>query len=243
MNNYQSSTSYSQSPNEKAYIEIRGATGGDEAKLWGSDLLRMYIRYAQKKNWKLSQIDDLTIMVSAPHAFSLFKNESGVHRVQRVPSTEKRGRIHTSTATVAVLPEVKDSEVTIRPEDLEIQFYRSGGSGGQNVNKVSTAVRLIHKPSGIVVTAQTERFQEQNRMNAMAILRSRLFEKQEEEKMKTVAGYRSVIGRGMRSEKIRTYNFPQDRVTDHRINKSFGNLEAIVNGDLDKVLEATKGIE
>jgi peptide chain release factor 1 len=243
MNNYQSSTSYSQSPNEKAYIEIRGATGGDEAKLWGSDLLRMYIRYAQKKNWKISQIDDLTIMISAPHAFSLFKNESGVHRVQRVPTTEKRGRIHTSTATVAVLPEVKDSEVTIRPEDLEIQFYRSGGSGGQNVNKVSTAVRLIHKPSGIVVTAQTERFQEQNRMNAMAILRSRLFEKQEEEKMKTVAGYRSVIGRGMRSEKIRTYNFPQDRVTDHRINKSFGNLEAIVNGDLDKVIEATKGIE
>jgi peptide chain release factor 1 len=243
MNNYQSSTSYSQSPNEKAYIEIRGATGGDEAKLWGSDLLRMYIRYAQKKNWKISQIDDLTIMISAPHAFSLFKNESGVHRVQRVPTTEKRGRIHTSTATVAVLPEVKDSEVTIRPEDLEIQFYRSGGSGGQNVNKVSTAVRLIHKPSGIVVTAQTERFQEQNRMNAMAILRSRLFEKQEEEKMKTVAGYRSVIGRGMRSEKIRTYNFPQDRVTDHRINKSFGNLEAVVNGDLDKVIEATKGIE
>jgi peptide chain release factor 1 len=239
MNDYQ----HTSSPNQKAYIEIRGATGGDEAKLWGHDLLRMYIRYAQKKNWKVTQIDDLTIMVSAPGAFDVFKNESGVHRVQRVPSTEKRGRIHTSTATVAVLPEVKDSEVTIRHEDLEVQFYRSGGSGGQNVNKVSTAVRLIHKPSGIVVTAQTERFQEQNRMNAMAILRARLFEREEEEKMKTVAGYRSVIGRGMRSEKIRTYNFPQDRVTDHRIGKSWGHLESVVEGDLDKIIEATKDLD
>jgi peptide chain release factor 1 len=230
-------------PNQKAYIEIRGATGGDEAKLWGHDLLRMYIRFAQKKNWKVTTISDLTIMISAPNAFDIFKNESGVHRVQRVPSTEKRGRIHTSTATVAVLPEVKDSEVTIRSEDLEIQFYRSGGSGGQNVNKVSTAVRLIHKPSGIAVTAQTERFQEQNRVNAMAILRARLFEREEEEKMKTVAGYRSVIGRGMRAEKIRTYNFPQDRVTDHRIGKSWGHLEAIVGGDLDRIIEMTKNIE
>ncbi len=230
-------------PNQKAFIEIRGATGGDEAKIWGADLLRMYMRFCQKKNWKVSQIDDLTILVTAPGAFDTFKNESGVHRVQRVPTTEKRGRIHTSTATIAVLPEVKATDVNIRPEDLEIQFYRSGGHGGQNVNKVSTAVRLTHKPSGIVVTAQTERFQEQNRVNAMTLLRARLFEKQEEEKMKTVAGYRSVIGRGMRSEKIRTYNFPQDRVTDHRIGKSWGNLEAIIDGDLDKVIELTKGIE
>lgn len=231
------------SPNQKAYIEVRGATGGDEAKIWGSDLFRMYLRYAQKKNWKATAIDDSTLMISGPGVYDLLKNESGVHRVQRVPSTEKRGRIHTSTATIAVLPEVKESEVTIRPDDLEIQFYRAGGHGGQNVNKVSTAVRLIHKPSGIVVTAQTERFQEQNRVNAMAILRARLFERQEEEKIKTVAGYRSVIGRGMRSEKIRTYNYPQDRITDHRINKSWGNLEAIVDGELDKVIELTKNIE
>jgi peptide chain release factor 1 len=228
---------------DTAFIEIRGATGGDEAKLWGTDLLRMYIRYATKKNWKTAAFDDNSIKISGPSVFDLLKNESGVHRVQRVPATEKRGRIHTSTATVAVLPQIKENEVQIHPDDLEISFYRSGGHGGQNVNKVSTAVRLVHKPTGIVVTAQTERFQEQNRMNAMALLRAKLWEKQEEEKMKTIAGYRSAIGRGMRSEKIRTYNFPQDRVTDHRINKSFGNLEAIVDGDLEKVIQATKDLQ
>jgi len=221
---------------QKAYIEIRGGAGGDEAKIWGGDLLRMYARYAVKKNWKATQISENTLLIQGENVFNLLKNEAGVHRVQRVPATEKRGRIHTSTATVAVLPEIKESEVQIRPEDVNIQFYRSGGHGGQNVNKVSTAVRLIHVPTGITVTASEERFQEQNRKIATDLLRARLWEKQEEEKIRTIQGYRSAIGRGMRSEKIRTYNFPQDRVTDHRIKKSFGNLEEIVDGNMDKII-------
>lgn len=228
--------------NQKVYIEIRGATGGDEAKLWGADLLRMYYRYATKMGWKVSAVDDLTLKISGVNVFNLLKNESGVHRVQRVPSTEKRGRIHTSTATVAVLPEIKDSDIRINPQDIDIQFFRAGGHGGQNVNKVSTAVRLTHKPTGIVVTAREERFQEQNREIAMSILRSRLWEKSELEKERTVAGYRSAIGRGMRSEKIRTYNFPQDRVTDHRIGKSWGNLTSIIEGNLEKVLALTQNL-
>lgn len=229
--------------NQVVYIEVRGATGGDEAKLWGSDLLRMYIRYATKKGWKLVEMDDNTIRISGPEVFDLLKNESGVHRVQRVPTTEKRGRIHTSTATIAILPEIKETEVNINPQDLEWSFTRAGGHGGQNVNKVSTAVRLVHKPTGIVVEAREERFQLQNRQIALSLLRSKLWEKQEEEKLKTIAGYRSSIGRGMRSEKIRTYNFPQDRITDHRLGKSWGNLESIVDGNLDKVLELTKNIQ
>ena len=224
------------------YLEVRGATGGDEAKLWGSDLLRMYIRYATKKGWKVVEMDDNTIRISGPGVFDLLKNESGVHRVQRVPTTEKRGRIHTSTATIVVLPEVKETDVQINPNDLDWQFTTGGGHGGQNVNKVATAVRLTHRPSGIVVQAREERFQEQNRQIALSLLRSKLFEKQEEEKLRTIAGYRSSIGRGMRSEKIRTYNFPQDRVTDHRLGKSWGNLEVIVDGNLDKVLELTSKI-
>lgn len=225
-----------------AYLEIRGATGGDEAKLWGNDLLRMYMRFAAKKGWKVIQMDEKTIRISGPGAFNALKNESGVHRVQRVPTTEKRGRIHTSTATVAILPEIKETEVQINPQDLEWSFTRAGGHGGQNVNKVSTAVRLIHKPTGIVAEAREERFQEQNRAIALSLLRSKLWEKQEEEKLRTIAGYRSAIGRGMRNEKIRTYNFPQDRVTDHRLGKSWGKLELIVDGELDKVLELTKAI-
>ncbi len=228
--------------NQKVYIEIRGATGGDEAKLWGADLLRMYFRYAVKMGWKVNAVDELTLKITGANAFTLLKNESGVHRVQRVPTTEKRGRVHTSTATVAVLPEIKDSEIRLNPQDIDIQFFRAGGHGGQNVNKVSTAVRLTHRPSGIVVTAREERFQEQNREIAMSILRSRLWEKSELEKEKTVAGYRSVIGRGMRAEKIRTYNFPQDRVTDHRIGKNWGNLSSIIEGNLDKILSLTQNL-
>lgn len=197
----------------------------------------MYLRYATKKNWNVSPVDINVLKITGQGAFDKLKNESGVHRVQRIPATEKRGRIHTSTATCVVLPEIKESELSISANDLDWDFFRASSQGGQNVQKVSTAVRLKHKPTGIVVSAQQERFQEQNRKIAMDLLRAKLWERQEEEKMRTIAGYRSVIGRGMRAEKIRTYNFPQNRVTDHRINKSWGNLESIIDGNLDKVIE------
>lgn len=224
--------------NQKAYIEIRGATGGDEAKIWGTDLLRMYMRFAAKRNWQAKSVDESTLLIRGPSAFDLLKNESGVHRVQRIPVTEKRGRIHTSTATVAVLPEIKDAQVKINPQDLEISFFRSGGHGGQNVNKVSTAVRLVHKPTGIAVNVSEERTQIQNRTIAMDLLRAKLWEREEERKIQEVADYRSPIGRGMRAEKIRTYNYPQNRVTDHRLNKKWHNLESIIDGELDKIVKA-----
>lgn len=223
-----------------AYLETRAGAGGIEASLWAKELLRMYTRFANKRNWKVYEIDESVVKIKGSQVFDVLKNEAGVHRVQRVPETERRGRIHTSTATIAVLPEVKDSEVKINPNDLEWQFFRSSSQGGQNVQKVSTAVRLTHKPSGIVVTAQRERFQEANREIALEHLRSKLWEKEEQEKLRTIAGYRSVIGRGMRSEKIRTYNFPQNRVTDHRINKSWGNLDAVLEGNLDKIVALIK---
>lgn len=228
--------------NQTLYLEVRGATGGDEAKIWANDLVRMYMRHAARRGWKVSFVDDNTIFITGHEAFTALKNEAGVHRVQRIPATERRGRIHTSTSTVAVLPEIHESDIAINPSDLEIQFFHSSSQGGQNVQKVSTAVRLIHKPTGIVVTAQRERFQEQNRKIAMDLLRAKLWELAELEKERTIAGYRSAIGRGMRAEKIRTYNFPQNRVTDHRINKSWGNLEAVIEGDLAKILEATKDL-
>ena len=225
---------------QKTYIEVRSAAGGDEAKIWSTDLLRMYMRYATKQSWQTKSIDEKTLRLEGDETFNLLKNESGVHRVQRIPATEKRGRIHTSTSTVAILPEIKEADIQINTSELEWQFYRASAQGGQNVQKVSSAVRLTHKPSGIVVTAQEERFQEQNRKIALDLLRAKLWGRQEEEKEKTIAGYRSPIGRGMRAEKIRTYNFPQNRVTDHRIGKSWKNLDSIIDGNLEKVLEATK---
>lgn len=225
------------------YLETRPAAGGDEAAIWAKDLLRMYTRFANRRGWKVTEIDENVIKITGTEVFNQMKNESGVHRVQRVPETERRGRIHTSTATVAVLPELQERDLNIRPEDIEFEAYRAGGHGGQNVQKVSTAVRLRHRPTGIVVTSQQERFQEQNRKIALDLLRAKLWEKAEVEKQRSIAGYRSAIGRGMRAEKIRTYNFPQSRVTDHRIGKSWGNLEDIIDGNLDRVVELTKNIQ
>jgi len=220
-------------------FEVSGAAGGEEAKLWGDELLRMYTMYAKNKGFKVEQVDDTVIKISGKLAFKTFKYESGVHRVQRVPETEKRGRIHTSTATVSILPELEDLDLHINPEDVEFEAFRSGGHGGQNVNKVSTAVRLKHKPSGIVVTCQTERFQHQNREYAMAMLRAKLWEQKIEKQQSEVASLKSTqVGRGMRAEKIRTYNFPQDRLTDHRLNRSWHNLPTILNGALDDVIAA-----
>ncbi len=220
-----------------AIIEIRSAAGGDEAKIWAGDLLRMYLKYAEKKSYATQIIADNTLRIKGKDIFNLLQHESGVHRVQRVPATEKRGRTHTSTATVSILPQISESQVNINPSDLEWQFFRASSQGGQNVQKVSTAVRLIHRPTNTVVTCQVERSQEQNRKIALGLLRSRLWEKEEEKKQSTIQGYRSAIGRGMRSEKIRTYNYPQNRVTDHRLNKSFHNLDSIVGGNLEKIID------
>ncbi len=221
-----------------AILEFRPGPGGEEAKIWASDLLRMYVRYANIVGWKVEQIADTAIRVRGPGAFTKLQYEAGTHRVQRIPTTERYGRIHTSTATVAVLPEIPESEVVIRPEDIEMEFFRSGGKGGQNVNKVSSAVRIRHKATGLVAAAQTERDQYQNRQVALSMLRAKLWERQLLEREKSLSEQRSIIGRGMRAEKIRTYNYPQNRVTDHRINKSWHNLEDIVEGKLHKVTEA-----
>lgn len=220
-------------------IEVRPAAGGEESKIWGKDLLRMYFRYANSKGWKVAQNDENSFRIQNPDAFNEFIHESGVHRVQRVPSTERHGRIHTSTATVAVLPILTEQEVLINYNDIEWQFYRASSKGGQNVQKVSSAARVIHKPTGLIAQSEKERFQEQNRRIALELLRIKLWEQRELKKEQTIAGYRSAIGRGMRSEKIRTYNYPQNRVTDHRIAKKF-RVEDILEGKLEKMISLLK---
>lgn len=225
-----------------ALLEVKGAAGGDEAKLWGEELLRMYTRFAQMKGFKVEQVDDNVVKINGYGAFGLFKYEAGVHRVQRIPTTEKKGRVHTSTATVSILPELEDIDLYVNPEDVEFEAFRAGGHGGQNVNKVSSAVRLVHKPSGIVVVSRTERFQGQNREIAMEMLRAKLWEMEIEKRNEEIGSLKSTqVGRGMRSEKIRTYNFPQDRVTDHRVGISGHNLPVLLEGEglskfLDEVL-------
>jgi peptide chain release factor 1 len=224
-------------------LEVKGAAGGDEAKLWSEELLRMYTRFSQLEGLRVEKLDEKIIKISGEYAFGSLKFEAGVHRVQRIPTTEKRGRVHTSTATVSILPELEDIDLHINPEDIIFEAYRSGGHGGQNVNKVSTAVRLKHIPTGIVVSCQTERFQGQNREIAMEMLRAKLWEIEIEKRHEEVDSLKSTqVGRGMRAEKIRTYNFPQDRLTDHRINKSWHNLPRIMDGEIKEIVHTTENI-
>jgi len=230
-------------------VEIRGGAGGEEAALFAGDLFRMYSRYAERNQWKceilslneteLGGIKEIVFSIEAKGAYSRLKYESGVHRVQRVPTTESGGRIHTSTATVAVLPEVDDVDVEINPADLEIDTFRASGAGGQHVNKTSSAIRITHIPTGIVVTCQDERSQHRNKDKAMKILRSKLYEiAQQKQESEIAQNRKSQVGTGDRSERIRTYNFPQRRVTDHRIGLTLYKIDEILDGDLDEIIDA-----
>ena len=228
--------------------EIRAGAGGEEAALFAGTLFRMYSMYAERKHWKLDILNEnetglggykeISFMVTGKGAYSRLKFESGVHRVQRVPDTESSGRIHTSTATVAVLPEVEDVEIELNPADIKMEVFRSSGAGGQHINKTSSAVRLIHEPTGIVVECQTERSQFQNRDNAMRMLRTKLYEIEKQKQDSEISNARkSQVGSGDRSEKIRTYNYPQGRITDHRIGMSIYQMENFLNGDIDEMID------
>ena len=238
-------------PNDdkKVILEVRAGTGGDEAALFGMDLLRMYLRYAERRGWKAEVIDanetdiggvkEAEVMIKGKGAYSRLKYESGTHRVQRVPDTESSGRIHTSAATIAVLPEVDDVEVTIDPNDIRVDVYRSSGHGGQCVNTTDSAVRITHLPTGLVVTCQDEKSQIKNKDKALRVLKSRLYDKMLQEQNDALsAERRSQVGSGDRSERIRTYNFPQGRVTDHRINMTIYKLDSFLDGEIDDIVDA-----
>ena len=230
-------------------LEIRAGTGGEEAALFAADLLKMYMKFAEKKGWKVELTDanetdlggfrEVTCMIYGKNAYSILKFESGTHRVQRIPATESQGRVHTSAVTVAVLPEVEDVDIDINRDDLRIDVYRSSGAGGQHINKTSSAIRITHLPSGMVVTCQNERSQRQNKEKALQILQARLYDQAARaNKDKTAADRKDQVGSGDRSERIRTYNFPQGRVTDHRVNVSMYQLEEFLNGNMDDILKA-----
>jgi len=242
-------SSSASSERQSAIVEIRAGTGGDEAGLFASDLYRMYSKYAQTRGWKQRVLDsnastiggykEIIFEIAGDRAYDDLQNEGGVHRVQRIPKTEKQGRVHTSTITVAVLLKPKKTEINISPADLEISTYKASGPGGQYVNKTESAVRIVHKPSGLVVTCQSERNQLQNKETALALLSARLLRAQEESDLSKLSNERrEQIASAKRAEKIRTYNFPQDRITDHRINKSWHDIESIMDGKLDGIVRA-----